>query len=108
MDQTTVLLVILGMAAATYVPRLAPAWLLSRRELNPLLARWLSYVPAAVLGALTAQSVLAPTGSVDVSATNLYLWAAVPCLILALRTRGFFGVVALGMGLVAGARFFLG
>lgn len=108
MDQHTIFLVILGMAAVTYVPRLAPAWLLSRRELNPLLARWLSYVPVAVLAALTAQSVLAPAGSVDLSAGNLYLWAAVPCLILALRTRGFFGVVALGMGLVAGARFFLG
>ncbi len=108
MDQHTVLLVILGMAAVTYGPRLAPAWLLSRRELNPMLARWLSYVPVSVLGALTAQSVLAPTGSVDVSAANLYLWAAVPCFVLAVRTKGFFGVVALGMGIVAGARFFLG
>ena len=108
MDQKLVFLVILGMAAVTYGPRLAPAWLLSRRELNPLLARWLSYVPVAVLGALTAQSVLAPAGSLDLSAGNLFLWASLPCFLLALRTRSFFGVVALGMGIVAAARFFLG
>jgi branched-subunit amino acid transport protein len=108
MDQHLVFLVILGMAAVTYGPRLAPAWLLSRRELNPLLGRWLSYVPVAVLGALTASSVLAPAGSLDVSAHNLFLWAAIPCFALALRTKGFFSVVALGLAIVAGARFFLG
>ncbi len=108
MDQKLVFLVILGMAAVTYGPRLAPAWLLSRRELNPIFARWLSYVPAAVLGALTATSVLAPAGSLDLSSHNLFLWAAVPCFILAVRTRGFFSVVALGLAIVAGARFMLG
>ena len=108
MDQHAILLAILGMAAVTYGPRLAPAWLLSRRELNPLLARWLSFVPVAVLGALTAQSVLAPAGSLDLSAGNLFLWAALPCFLLSLRTGSFFGVVALGMGVVAGARLFLG
>lgn len=108
MDQHTIFLVILGMAAVTYGPRLAPAWLLSRRELNPLLARWLSFVPVAVLGALTAQSVLAPAGSLDLTAGNLFLWAALPCFVLALRTKSFFGVVALGLAIVAAARFFLG
>lgn len=107
MDQKAIFLIILGMALVTYGPRLAPAWLLSRRQMNPLLIRWLSFVPVAVLAALLLPGVLAPEGRVDVSWGNIFLWATVPCLILALRTKSFFGTVALGMLLIAGFRFFM-
>ena len=48
------LLLILGMALVTYIPRVAPLLLLSSRQLNPHLMRWLEMVPPAVLAALLA------------------------------------------------------
>jgi branched-subunit amino acid transport protein len=105
MDQKLILLTIAGMALVTYLPRMLPALALSSRRLNPWLERWLSHVPAAVLSALLIPSLLAPEGRIQASWDNLFLWAALPCFLLALKTRSFFGVVALGLGLVAGVRF---
>ena len=46
------LLCILGMALVTLIPRVMPVTLLAGRELPPLLTRWLSFVPVAVMAAL--------------------------------------------------------
>lgn len=108
MNQQTVFLTILGMAAVTYLPRLAPAWVLSSRQLPPAVARFLSFVPTAVLSALLLPSLVVTEGHLDASPQNIFLWAAIPTLLVAWRTRSFFGAVATGMVLVAGARYLLG
>ena len=54
---------IIGVSAATLVPRILPVALFSGFEFPKLLIKWLSYVAPAVLGALTALSILAPEGS---------------------------------------------
>lgn len=46
------LLIIIGMAVVTAVPRVLPAWLLDRARPTPRIEAWLSHVPYAVLGAL--------------------------------------------------------
>ncbi len=107
MDQQTILLTLFGMMAVTYIPRMLPAMALSSRDLPSLVVKWLSYVPTAVLSALLAPSLLAPEGVVDLSFSNLYFWVAVPTFAVAMFTRNFFGTVAVGMGLVAAARYFL-
>jgi branched-subunit amino acid transport protein len=107
MDQDRVLLTILGMALVTYLPRLLPAWILAKRELPPLVRAWLRNVPVAVLAALTLPALLVRDQRVDLSPGNLYLWAAVPTLLVAWRTRSMFGAVAVGMVIVAAARYFL-
>jgi branched-subunit amino acid transport protein len=104
MDENTVLMVILGMAAATYGPRLLPIALLSGRSLPEPVARFLHYIPPAVLSALLAPSLLSPEGELWLSWDNHFLLASAPCLGLALWRRSFFSVVALGMALVAGLR----
>lgn len=101
MDQEVILLTILGMALVTYLPRLLPLLFLSSRKLPPLFARWLAYVPAAVLAAMLFPSLLAPEGSLALSADNLYLWAAVPTLLVAWRSKSLFASVVVGMLLVA-------
>ncbi len=103
-----VLLVILGAAAVTVLPRVLPLALLSRFNLPPWSIRWLGYVPIAVLAALLAQSVLLVDGRIAFSADNLSLIAVLPALILALRTRSLIwtvvgGVVAMALlRLIAG------
>lgn len=99
------LLLILGMALVTYIPRVAPLLLLSSRELNPGLLRWLEMIPPAVLAALLAPELLFAPGVADktlfVSTDNIFLMAAIPTFALGWITRSFFATVACGMIAVA-------
>ncbi|WP_031483018.1 AzlD domain-containing protein [Maridesulfovibrio frigidus] len=106
MDQKIIFFIIIGMMVVTYVPRVLPVLALSSRELPPVVARWLGYVPTAVLSAMLVPSLLAPEGVINLGFDNIYLWVAIPTFAIAMFTRNFFGTVAVGMGLVAAARYF--
>nr|WP_321258058.1 AzlD domain-containing protein [uncultured Pseudodesulfovibrio sp.] len=106
MDQKIVFLTFLGMLAVTYIPRVLPMLALASRTLPEPVVRWLSYVPVAVLSAMLFPALLLKDMSFNFDPDNYFLWAAIPAFILAWRTRSFFGTVALGMALVAGARYF--
>jgi branched-subunit amino acid transport protein len=113
MEQETVLIAILGMMAVTYVPRALPVLVLSSRKLPQVLVRWLGYVPVAVLAAMLFPALLVPEGQaggrqIDLGLDNLFLWAAVPTLLVAWKRRSFFGAVIVGMVVVAVARLVLG
>ena len=100
------ILLVLGMAAVTYLPRVLPLWLLSGRALHPAFMRWLEMVPPAVLAALLAPSLFLhkdPSGAetLFLSPDNAFLLAALPTFLIALRTKSFFGTVAFGMAAVA-------
>ncbi len=107
MNQQQIFYTILGMTLVTYIPRLLPAWVLSSRSLHPGIIRFLSFVPTAVLSALLLPSLVLVDGHLDASPQNIFLWAAIPTLLVTWRTRSFFGSVATGLILVAGARYFL-
>ncbi|WP_028587853.1 AzlD domain-containing protein [Desulfocurvus vexinensis] len=106
MDQTLIFVTIAAMAGVTYLPRALPLLALASRELHPGLRRFLSFVPTAVLSAMLAQGVLLDDGVLRVDAGNIFLLAAVPAFATAILTRSFFGTVAVGMGVVAGCRYF--
>ncbi len=106
--QTAIFLTICAMAAVTYATRSGPLLFLAGRTLPPWAMRFLAHVPAAVLAALAAPALVMPAGRLDVGGKNLVLWAGLAAFALALRTRGFFGPVALGMALVALGRLWLG
>jgi len=106
------LALILGMAIVTYIPRAAPLMLLSSRELNPILMRWLEMVPPAVLAALLAPELLlqnSPDGSKELflSGDNSFLPAAAITFITGWVGRNFFVTVAVGMASLALLRHFL-
>lgn len=99
-------LLIAGMALVTYIPRVIPLLLLSSRELNPLLMRWLEMVPPAVLAALLAPELLlqkGPSGEPElfIASSNVFLLAAIPTFAVGWLSKSFFGTVAVGMGCVA-------
>ena len=104
------LLLILGMALVTYIPRVLPLWFLSSRELNPLLMRWLEMIPPAVLAALLMPALFLQTGPDEgrilfLSVDNVFLLAAIPTFVAGWLTRSFFGTVAVGMAAVAALRY---
>jgi branched-subunit amino acid transport protein len=53
-----ILLIILGMAAVTYFPRLLPAFIMDRISFPGWFKKWLKSIPYAVLGALIFPGVL--------------------------------------------------
>lgn len=53
-----ILLLILGMALVTYLPRLLPALFLDRVQFPPWFQSWLKCIPYAALGALIFPGVL--------------------------------------------------
>jgi branched-subunit amino acid transport protein len=114
MDQTTVLLTILGMGVVTYLLRLLPLLILARRRparrstMPPWVEAWLRHVPAAVLAAMLFPSLWVAEGQAKLSPNTLYLWAAIPTLAIAWKTRSLFGAVLAGMAVVALGRLLSG
>jgi branched-subunit amino acid transport protein len=101
MDQKTVLMTIIGMLAVTYVPRAVPLLALASRSLSPVLVKWLGFIPAAVLAALLAPSLVLGEQGLFISMNNEFLLASVPTFLVAVRTRSFVGSIVTGMGVVA-------
>ena len=101
-------LLVFLMSLVTFLPRVLPVLLLARRTLPAPVERWLSYVPVAVLAALLAPSLFAPTGEVNLSLSiNPAFWVSIPVFIIAFLTRNLFITVLSGMLLIALARLFI-
>lgn len=108
MDQTTIFLTLIGMNLVTYIPRLLPIWTLASKSLPKAVVAWLHYVPVAVLAAILFPSLLVNGSHIDLGPGNLFLWAAIPTLVVAWKRRSLFGSVVAGMAVVALARLMLG
>lgn len=95
MNSTSIWIMIIGVSIVSILPRILPVALLSRYEFPAPLKKWLSFVAPAVLSSLTALSVLAPGGNIDISINNSYIWAFIPTLLVAVKTRSlFYGLLA--------------
>lgn len=101
MAETILLITFAGMTLVTYLPRLLPAWLLRERTLPPFLIAWLRYIPVAVLAALLLPSLVVQENTINISAQNLYLWAALPAGWVAWKKKSLFGTVITGMLIIA-------
>jgi branched-subunit amino acid transport protein len=96
-----VLLIVLGGALVTIVPRVAPLVLLSRIDLPRWLKVWLGYVPVAVLGALLAGELFIPAGRLVPPSSNVALLAIVPAIAVAARFGSIIGAVIAGVAAMA-------
>jgi branched-subunit amino acid transport protein len=104
----SVLVVIVLSALATVIPRVMPLAVLGRAQLPAWAARWLEYVPVAVLAALLAQEVFLADGHLYLSASNTALLAVIPTLFVAVRSRSLIGTVLCGVATMAILRWFFG
>ncbi len=91
------LLLFLGMALVTYLPRFLPLYILSRLKIPRLFVLWLSYVPVAVLAALVAPGVLLADGQLFLSLQNSYLLASIPTFVTAVKTKNMLLTILAGM-----------
>ncbi len=102
---TELLLCVVGMILGTALPRALPMTILAERPMPDKARRWLSYVPAAILAALVAPDILLKDGGLFISSQNVFLIAAVPCILVAAKTKSLFMTLALGMTVVAMLRY---
>lgn len=106
--QSTIVLVIVGMALANFAIRFTPIALLSRFDLPRPVLRWLSFVPISVMGALVASEVLRPMGQWQPPLSNPGFYAAVITAAVFYRTRSFLGATVGGMVAYVALRALLG
>jgi branched-subunit amino acid transport protein len=93
----TILLIILGCALVTFIPRVLPLMVLSQMELPKWLIRWLKNIPVAVMAALLAQELLLSDNQLSLSANHLKLLAAIPAFAIAILTKSLLGTVMAGI-----------
>ena len=96
-SQTSIWIMIISVSLVSLLPRILPVALFSRYEFPAPLKRWLSYIAPAVLGGLTALSVLAPEGTIDISIHNRYIWVFIPTLLVAIKTKSLFYSLLVGI-----------
>jgi branched-subunit amino acid transport protein len=97
MSDRAYLLLLLGMGAATYLPRMLPLVALSRRPLPHWCAEWLELLPPAILSALIAPTLFFDTGTRTFLPGKPELIAALPTFLFAIKTRSLAGTVVVGM-----------
>ncbi len=92
-----ILIIIMGCALVTFIPRVLPLMLLSQMELPKWVIRWLKNVPVAVMAALLAQDLLLSENEISISANILKLLAAIPAFAIAIFTKSLLGTVVVGV-----------
>ncbi|HBG22422.1 MAG TPA: AzlD domain-containing protein [Peptococcaceae bacterium] len=101
MDNTSIWLMIIGVSIVSLTPRIFPVAFFSRYDFPAVVKEWLSFVAPAVLGGLTAVSILAPLGVIDISIQNIYIWAFLPTIVVAVKTKNLFITLLVGIGTMA-------
>ena len=101
-----ILLVILGSAIVTFIPRVLPLVLLSQMQIPEWGIKWLKHVPVAVMAALLGQELLLSDNHFSVSDNLLELIAAIPTFFVAILTRSLLGTVLVGVATLMLLRYF--
>ncbi len=91
------MLLILGMAIVTYLPRFLPLYLLTKIKIPEIVVAWLRYVPVAVLSALIMPGIFTVDKQFAVSFSHPYLPASILAFLVAYRTKNMMLTVSIGM-----------
>ncbi|MCT2345482.1 AzlD domain-containing protein [Niallia taxi] len=92
----TVLLIIIGGAVVTFIPRVIPIMILSRMKLSEGVQKWLYFVPIAILAAIVGQELFIQNNEISLS-LNKELLAAIVTVFIAISTRSLLWTVISGV-----------
>jgi branched-subunit amino acid transport protein len=93
----TIWLIMIGLAIGTFLIRLSFIQLLGQREMPPLLARSLRFIPASILSALVVPQILTRNNALQISFANPQLLAGIVAGLVAWRTRNVVLTIVSGM-----------
>lgn len=100
------MLLILGCALVTWVPRIIPFLLVRSVKLPDVVLRWLSYIPVCILSALVIESLLDSKGTF-VTVDWLNFIVLIPTLLVAILTKSLSKTVIVGVVTMAIVRHIL-
>ncbi|MEO4023281.1 AzlD domain-containing protein [Bacillus paranthracis] len=101
----SILLIILGCAIVTFIPRVIPFMVIRNVELPKIVVKWLSYIPICIFTALIVDSFIVEDGSSLLSINWSVLAAIIPTLIVAVWTKSLSITVIVGILCMATIRF---
>ena len=93
----TVWLIMIALAVGTFLIRISFIILFSNREVHPVIARALRFVPASVLSALIIPQMLTRNNSLRISLANPQLIAGIIAAVVAWRTKNVLFTILSGM-----------
>ena len=95
--RSEIVVIILGMAAVTFLTRFGAQAVFRRTGIPPWFNRWFKHVPTGILTALIVPPLLLPKGSLDLTYHNPYLVAGVVAALAAYIARSV--PLTMGVGL---------
>ncbi|MCU7709249.1 AzlD domain-containing protein [Priestia sp. JV24] len=105
------LIVILGCALVTVVPRIVPFLVVRNIALPEPVLKWLSYIPICILTALVVENFIIQANDSQANDSVKINWpviiVVIPTLLIALKTKSLSITVISGVGMMALLRFFL-
>lgn len=84
---TYVLIIILGMALVTFIPRVFPLLFFSKYKMNKELERFIRYVPISILTALVIKEIFFIDGNLSFNLSNPNIVPAIVTLLVALKSK---------------------
>jgi branched-subunit amino acid transport protein len=93
----TIWLIMIGLAIGTFLIRVSFIQLLGKREVPPLLARSLRFIPASILSALVVPQILTRNNALELSLANPQLVAGMIAGLVAWRTKNVLLTIVSGM-----------
>lgn len=100
-------LLIIACGVVTFLIRLSFIALHGRVSMPRWFTRGLTFVPVAVLSAITLPEILVQSGEVNLSVWNPKLWAALLAVMVAWRTRNVWATIAVGMVVLWGLQYLI-
>ncbi|MBM7607939.1 branched-subunit amino acid transport protein [Lysinibacillus composti] len=89
-------LIILGCALVTWLPRIFPFMLVRNVKLPNIVLRWLAYIPVCILSALVIESLINSEGKF-VTLNWVNVCAFIPTLLVAIKTKSLSITVVIGV-----------
>ncbi len=93
----TIWLIMIGLAIGTFLIRVSFILLLGKRQVPPLLAKSLRFIPASILSALVVPQILTRNSALQISFTNPQLLAGIVAGVVAWRTKNVLFTILSGM-----------
>ncbi|MBB2481984.1 AzlD domain-containing protein [Bacillus sp. APMAM] len=101
----SILLIILGCAMVTFIPRIIPFIVIRNMKLPKIVVKWLSFIPICIFTALIVDSFISKDQSAFISINWSVLAAIIPTLIIAIWTKSLSVTVIVGIICMATVRF---
>ena len=89
-------ILIVGMAIVTYVPRMIPLLMFSKKNLPSWLESWLKYIPVGIFSALVFPDIFIRNQMFSMTINNIELISSILVFAIAFKTR------SLGLSVIIG------